>query len=420
MKASAKYFSVGLAGGGGPVMVHRLDRPGRFEVATCSYIQGHSGAVLDMEWNPFDDSMLATASEDTKIKIWQIPEDWEPVDEKGNANAGKQLSESALDLIGHRKKVTLLRYHPTANNTLLSTSGDYTCKIWDVENSTAVQSFDECPNLVHDIVWDTKGDQFAVTCKDKKMRLVDPRANTCSGEVQAHDGAKSVKVVYAGDSGKLFSFGSTKQSSREIKVWDLKNLSEPIHTEAVDTAAGAMIPLYDQDTNVLFLCGKGDGIVRLYEYEDKKPFIFKLNDGFRSNIPGKGYCMVPKRGLNIMKHETARIIKVCNNSGVHPLVFEVPRKSEAFQDDIFPPTAAPTPAHSFSEWMGGSSKDPVKMSLDPANGGAAAASGAAPKKAFKTVATVSKELADCKIKLDEANKRIATLEGKLKENSIDF
>jgi coronin-1B/1C/6 len=423
-----------MEGGGGPVVVNRLDRPGRFEASTSAYVHGHSGAVLDIDWNPFDDSMMATASEDTKIKLWTMPDDWEPTDESGNAKAGKQMDESLVDLVGHRKKVTLLRFHPTSNNTLLSTSADYTVKVWDVENSTAVSSFDDIPNLVHDIVWDFRGDQYACSCKDKNIRLVDPRTGTTSATIEmAHDGAKSVKLVYANDSGKLFSFGASKQSSREIKVWDVHNLSKPIHTESVDTAAGAMIPLWDADTNVLYLCGKGDGIVRLYEYEDKSPFIFKLNDGFRSNIPGKGYCTVPKRGLNIMKHETCRILKITNSTGVHPLVFTVPRKSDAFQDDIFPATAAATPAQSCAEWLAGSSKCPVTVSLDPADlglangaggvapivtngssdGGAHGNGDTTPKKVFKTVASLSKEL-------EEAQKRIELLEAKLAENNIEF
>jgi len=417
IKASAKYYAFSKAGGGGPVIVHRLDRPGRFEDASCPYVSGHLGAVLDIDWNPFDDSMMATASEDTNIKIWSIPEEWEPCDDQGNAKAGKGLSESLLDLDGHRKKVTLLRYHPTASNTLMSTSADYTVKIWDVENATAVNSFEDIPNLVHDIVWDMKGDNFAFSCKDKNVRLCDGRTASATHTIKkAHEGAKSVKLVYVNDSDKMFSFGASKQSQREIKVWDLKDLSKPVHTETVDTAAGAMIPLWDADTNVLYLCGKGDGIVRLYEYEDKSPYIFKLNDGFRSNTPGKGYCLVPKRGLKIMEHETARILKLTNTAGVHPLTFTVPRKSDAFQDDIFPDTASPVPAHSFEEWMEGSSKEPNIMSLAPGATAAATTNGHAnghAKKAFKTVASVSKELA-------EAKKRIAFLEGKLKEHKIEF
>ena len=416
VKASTKYWSVGMAGGGGPVVVGRLDRPGRFDVSTCSYIHGHSGAVLDMDWNPFDDSMMATASEDTNIKLWQIPEDWEPTDSQGNAKEGKQLSESLVDLTGHTKKVTLLRFHPTASNTLLSTGADYTVKVWDVENQAAVTSYDDLNNLVHDIVWDMKGDNYAFSGKDKQVRLVDGRTGKASSSFQAHDGSKSVKLVYVNDSDKMFTFGANKTSSREIKVWDLKNLDKPLHTESVDTAAGAMIPLWDSDTNVLYLCGKGDGVVRLYEYEDKAPFIFKLNDGFRSNTPGKGYCMVPKRGLDVMKHETARILKITNTNGLQPLVFTVPRKSDAFQDDINPPSAAAVPAHSHAEWMGGSSQDPVTVSLNPAdhkgsNGNSAPKAAAAPK--IKSVTVLSKELND-------ANKRIEYLETKLKENNITF
>lgn len=398
------------------MLVGRLDRPGRYEMGACPMVSGHAGAVLDMDWNPFDDSMMATGSEDTNIKIWTIPDDWEPTDEKGMPKPGKELKESVAELEAHRKKVTLLRYHPTAGNTLLSTGADYTVKVWDVESASAVTSFDDFNNLIHDIVWDLKGDQYACSCKDKAIRLIDPRTASVASKIEtAHDGAKSVKLVYANDSGKMFSFGASKQSSREIKVWDVKNLDKPLHTESVDTAAGAMIPLWDTDTNVLFLCGKGDGIVRIYEYEDKSPYIFKLNDGFRSNIPGKGYCMVPKRGLNIMKHETARILKVTNSAGIHPLTFTVPRKSEAFQDDIFPDTAAAIPAHSFAEWMEGSSKESVKMSLDPAQSGKApvANGDAKPKPTFRSAAQLGKEL-------DAANKRIAELEALLKANNIEF
>lgn len=441
IKASAKYFAVGMAGGGGPVYVNRLDRPGRFDVADGPFVHGHEGAVNDFDWNPFDDSMMATGSEDTKIKIWQIPETWEPTDENGVQKAGEGLSESVVDLVGHRKKVTLLRFHPTAANTLMSSSGDYTVRIWDIDSGAEARKYGGCDNIIHDIVWDYTGDMFAVTCKDKKIRLVDPRAAETAAETMGHDGAKSVKLVYANDSGKLFSFGSSKQSTREIKVFDIKNFDKPIHTEPVDTAAGAMIPLWDGDTNVLYLCGKGDGIVRLYEYEDKSPFIFKLNDGFRSNIPGKGYCMVPKRGLKIMNCETARILKVTNNSGMHPLSFTVPRKSDAFQDDIFPDTAAAVPSHSFADWLEGSSKEPVKMSLNPKDGGKTAAAVSKPQKTFKPAAAVQKELEGAQKDLDEktksletahddldksqkslreANERIKYLEEKLKEAGIEY
>mmetsp|Transcript_25307 Transcript_25307/g.70886 ORF Transcript_25307/g.70886 Transcript_25307/m.70886 type:complete len:365 (-) Transcript_25307:221-1315(-) len=364
-----------------------------------------------MEFSPFDDSMMATASEDTTIKIWSIPEDWEPTDESGMAKQGDDLKDSMLDLEGHAKKVQLLRYHPTASNTLLSCSADLSIKVWDVEASECVNTYRDLPDLAQDIIWDVRGDNFAASCKDKAIRLMDGRTCSETGKIEtAHGGSKSMKLQYMGESGKLLSTGASKQSGREIKVWDLKNLSKPLHTEAVDTASGALIPLYDQDTAVLYLCGKGDGIIRIYEFEDKDPFIHKLNDGFRSTTPGKGYCMTPKRGLDIMGCETARIMKITNTSGLHPLQFIVPRKSDAFQDDIFPDCPAPVPAHSCAEWIGGSTKLPVTMSLDPKNNGGAKA---APKKTFMTVPQLKKEC-------DELKKRVEYLEGKLKDSGISY
>lgn len=397
------------------MVVGRHDRPGRFEDGTSPILKGHSGSVLDMEWSPFDDSLLATASEDSKIKLWSIPDTWEPTDEEGRGKKGEDFSDSMVDLEGHAKKVTLIRFHPTASNTLLSSSADHTVKVWDVESGIPSVSYDKCGDLFQDIVWDVRGDTVACSNKDKKVRIVDPRTgNEASVIEKVHEGVKSCKLSFVGETGKLLTTGASKQSGREVKVWDLKNLSTPLHTEAVDTASGALMPLYDQDTSVLYLCGKGDGIIRLYEFDDKAPFMHKLNDGFRSTTPGKGYCLVPKRGLDIMDCETVRIMKLTNKDGIHPLKFIVPRKSDAFQDDIYPPAAAPTPAHTFAEWKGGSSKLPVTMKLDPksmASGGGAAP--AKKTKAFKTVPMLTKEV-------DELKKRVEYLEGKLKSAKVTF
>mmetsp|Transcript_27265 Transcript_27265/g.41878 ORF Transcript_27265/g.41878 Transcript_27265/m.41878 type:complete len:451 (+) Transcript_27265:146-1498(+) len=411
IKASAKYYIIALAGGGGPMHVGRLDRPGRFESGTSPIVHGHTGSVLDFDFNPFDDSLFASGSEDTTIKIWGIPEEWEPTDDHGNAKKGENLSESLTDLVGHRKKVTLVRFNPTANNVLASASADGSVKVWDIEKGESISSFDDVHDLTQDIVWDYKGDNYFTSCKDKVVRIMDARTGTVASSIEtAHEGVKSVKLVYLGKGDKFLSVGSSKQSSREVKIWDLKNLQKPVHTETIDTASGVLLPMYDHDTSVLYLAGKGDGILRPFEFEDKDPYLHRLNDGFRSTQPCKGICMVPKRGLNVMACESARLLKLTNNHGVHPLSFTVPRKSDAFQDDIFPDCAGPMPAHSAEEWAAGSSKEPVTMSLNPADAGKAKP---VLKKAFKSVTQLNSEL-------DQARARIDYLESKLKENSIAY
>ena len=412
IKASSKYFAVALFGGGGLVYVGRHDRPGRFVPGSTPTLHGHLGTILDFEWNPFDDTMLATASEDTTIKLWSVPDEWEPIDAKGVSKEGNDITESIVDLVGHSKKVNLLRFHPTASNVLASTSSDYTVKLWDVESSQELTTFDEMQDLCHDIIWDHRGDNYATACKDKAVRFVDARASKVTARIgQAHDGVKGVKVVYMGESGKVLTTGHSKATGREVKIWDLRNLANgPIHIERIDTAAGVLMPMYDVDTNVVYLCGKGDGNIRVCEFEDEAPFFHRLNEGFRSTTALKGVCMVPKRGLDIMKCESARLLKVTNESGIQPLSFYVPRKSDAFQPDIFPNTASGRPAHTAEEWWGGSSKVPEVESLNPTQ---ADTQNGVVKKKFYSVGTLS-------VNLKKADERIKYLEGLLDGAGITY
>jgi coronin-1B/1C/6 len=111
-----------------------------------------------------------------------------------------------------------------------------------------------------------------------------------------------------------------------------------------------------------------------------------------------------------MKCESARLLKVTNESGIQPLSFYVPRKSDAFQPDIFPNTASESPAHTAEEWWGGSSKVPEVESLNPAqadtqNGGV--------KKKFYSVGMLS-------VNLKKADERIKYLEGLLDGAGITY
>lgn len=55
-------------GGGGPFAVVAYNQVGRFDPSS-PIVSGHSAAVLDFEWNPFHDEILASASDDSTIKV---------------------------------------------------------------------------------------------------------------------------------------------------------------------------------------------------------------------------------------------------------------------------------------------------------------------------------------------------------------
>lgn len=417
IKANTKYFAIGLQGGGGPFTVLNLNKPGRYDM-DIPLITGHSGAVLDFDFNPFNEDIVASCSEDQTVKIWRIPE----------GGLTSNLDTPDVDLHGHGKKVTLLRFHPTADNLLASTSADQTVKLWDIAAGSEMCCLkDAHEQLIQDIVWDYTGANFATASKDKHVRICDARTCTVSTTINsAHEGSKSTKILYLGNFDKLLTVGFTKQSQRQFKFWDPRNTSTELKRVDVDQAAGVIMPFFDPDTQLLYLAGKGDGNIRYYEVVNENPYCYSVAE-HRSSVPAKGMAWVPKRGLNVMGCETARLLKLTSNS-VEPLSFFVPRKAETFQDDIFPDSFSGEPSHTAQEWLAGSDLPPRFASLNPSASGQKSSSlksAMKPSVPVKTAAALQaeldKSLAANKVletELDAAKARIAELEAKLSSATI--
>jgi coronin-1B/1C/6 len=73
---------------------------------------------------------------------------------------------------------------------------------------------------------------------------------------------------------------------------------------------------------------------------------------------------MPKRGINLHDNEVLRGFKTVNDSYIEPVSFIVPRRSEMFQSDIYPPTTGLRPGTTADEWFGGKTALPPKISLE--------------------------------------------------------
>ncbi|XP_048468431.1 coronin-6-like [Rhincodon typus] len=69
-----------------------------------------------------------------------------------------------------------------------------------------------------------------------------------------------------------------------------------------------------------------------------------------------------KRGLDVSRCEIARFFKL-HERKCEPITMTVPRKSDLFQDDLYPDTQGPEPALEAEEWMAGKNADPILISL---------------------------------------------------------
>ncbi|KAG8140567.1 hypothetical protein E2320_003235 [Naja naja] len=340
------------ASGGGAFLVLPLSKTGRLDKAH-PVVSGHTAPVLDVEWCPHNDHVIASASEDCTVMVWSVPE----------GGLTRSLNEPLVTLEGHSKRVGIVTWHPTAQNLLLSAGCDNVVKIWDVGVGEAAISLDELhPDVIYSAAWNQDGSLLCTACRDKHVRLFDPRTGgTAANELpRAHEGSRPVRATTVKD-GKLFTTGFSRMSERQVALWDLRNPEEPLTLQELDTSSGVLLPYYDPDTNVVYLTGKGDSSIRYFELTGEAPYVHYLSM-FTSKESQRGGGWMPKRGLDVSKCEIARFYKL-HERKCEPIAMTVPRKSDLFQEDLYPDTAGPDPALSSEEWLAGKDASPILISL---------------------------------------------------------
>ncbi|XP_062363304.1 coronin-6 isoform X10 [Cinclus cinclus] len=264
------------SGGGGAFIVLPLAKTGRVD-KNHPLVTGHTAPVLDIDWCPHNDNVIASASEDTTVMVWQIP-DYVPV---------RNITEPVVTLEGHSKRVSIISWHPTARNVLLSAGCDNLVILWNVGTGEMLLALDDMhTDLIYNVGWNRNGSLLVTTCKDKKVRVIDPRK----------------QQIIAGDSS-----------------------------------------------------------IRYFEITDEAPYVHYLNT-YSSKEPQRGMGFMPKRGLDVSKCEIARFFKL-HERKCEPIVMTVPRKSDLFQDDLYPDTPGPEPALEADEWLSGKDAEPILISL---------------------------------------------------------
>lgn len=90
---------------------------------------------------------------------------------------------------------------------------------------------------------------------------------------------------------------------------------------------------------------------------------FEYLSEYKSGDPQRGVAFMPKRGVNMHENEVARAYKTVGDTLIEPVSFIVPRRSEMFQNDIYPPTTGLKSAMGPAEWFAGKEAFPPKISM---------------------------------------------------------
>lgn len=115
-------------------------------------VTGHTGPILDIKWNPFNDNVIASCSDDCtvrvapylisfcvthvnclQIKLWHIPDE----------GLSMHLTDWLVELQGHKRRVAYIEWHPTAENILFSAGFDHLVRLKSKMLSSSLM-FESC------------------------------------------------------------------------------------------------------------------------------------------------------------------------------------------------------------------------------------------------------------------------------------
>ncbi|KAK0043020.1 coronin-7 [Biomphalaria pfeifferi] len=354
IKASCIYAAFNIdSGGGGNLGYLPLNASGR-QGNTLPVIYAHADFVTDLDFSPFDDYLLATGSQDCKVNIWLLPDESSP----------GSLSQPVLSLPLFDRKIENVLWNPQADGILAITSHT-TVKLYDITGASGQELFNisKSSDQIQSISWKGDGSLLVISGKDKKIRVIDPRSNSVVQEGNGHQNVKDSRVLWLAGKELILSTGFSQGRTREVKVWDSRQMSTSLSSLDIDSSTGTIMPLYDPDTNMTFLIGKGDTSLNFLELADKEPYL--TPGGVDRTEQIKGAALVPKRAMNLMEAEVNRLLVLCRNS-IIPATYIVPRKSyREFHSDLYPATQSGEPSLTSEQWLNGQTGQPKLVSLQP-------------------------------------------------------
>lgn len=354
IKASSKLlvFSTEQAGGG--MLGLSSLKPGTDGQWTVTHISCHSDMVSDMDFSPFDESLLATCSCDETVKLWRLhdPDSAQP-------------SDAELTLQPGFGKLELVLFHPTSSG-LLALGATNSPLVWDTSRQDApLAVLEQHSDQLQSLSWKQDGSLLASSCKDKMLRVFDPRAQLTP--VQSTKGLqnnKDSRILWTKDD-LLLTTGFDMMRGREVKLWDSRKLSSSLSSVSLGTSNGTVIPLFDDDTGLLILAGMGDTVIDCFEVSTSEPLLTQVSHCLTDEST-RGICVVPKLELDVMSCEVVRVLQL-TDSHIVPISYQVPRKNSGheFHADLYPDTVGAMPAMSANEWWQGGNKQVDKVSLHP-------------------------------------------------------
>lgn len=329
-------------------------KPGR--VDHCHRCVGHISEVVDLNFSHHNPLQIVSGADDGSFIVWNLPLE----------GLTEDLDTYQSILKASQRRAVGSRWHSSAADILIAATTDF-IHIFNTLTEEVIRSISttEFSDQLFNLALNYNSTQCVASFKDKRVRVFDLMTGEKTKEFQTHEGSKPIKVAWItrdfGDK-LILTTGATKMSGRQICVWDLDHPEKPLCIETLDNATSPLYIYYDIDTKLIVCYGKGEVSIKLYEFDMKPEPRLHMVAVISCQEAHRAIAIGDKFSGNIAGNVVLLIVRILLKS-VEEVPCTVPRRSDSFQEDLFPDTRAETPAMSAEEFEAGKVCDPILVSL---------------------------------------------------------
>ena len=206
----------------------------------------HGGSVQTVKFSPVDNARLASAGDDTTIKIWDL-----------------QDNTLATTLRGHSRKIHSVAFSP--DGTLLASgSDDWTCRLWDVQAGAHIATLEHIigrnRSAIIEVAFSPDGELLATAGFDVKLWEI-----STHNEIETLQHNEWVLALAFSPNGELLATGDNQG---RVKVWNVQDRKVIAQLEGDTVRVDTLV--FSPDGRTLASAGY-HGVIKLWSVSDWSP-----------------------------------------------------------------------------------------------------------------------------------------------------